>query len=111
MHSNNLNIFNITVNNNPQIGIWYANPNIYLKITEYSAKLNIPNENNKLISLEIGYNIIGSCGLFRSSKLKNYHRNQIEFKYDSHKNIINLYFYNKLTKRYVTIYMTKLSKI
>lgn len=95
--------------NQNQIGIWYAAPTTFLKITDSIAKLYIKTVSSTIIPSVIKYDPMHPGGIFKSKNFKNYKNNAIEFKYDSTQNIIELIYTNVKTNKIHTIELNKLS--
>ena len=106
---NNINISSKSDVNTNQIGIWYASPTTFLKITDTIAKLYIQTVSSTIIPSVIGYDPVYPGGIFISKNFIKYKDNAIEFKYDSNQNIIELQYTNSQTNKKHTIELTKLS--
>jgi len=95
--------------NQNQIGIWYASPTTFLKITDSIAKLYIQTVSSTIVPSVIKYDPMYPGGIFKSKNFRRYKNNAIEFKYDSTQNIIELKYTDVQTNKIYTVELNKLS--
>ena len=109
VYINNILVSNKEKSNKSQMGIWYASPNIFLKITDDISYLYIPKILKSYKPLRIEYNPNFAGGVFTSEFLYLLKNNSIEFNYNYKKQEMVLNYFNKDDENKIILNLKKLS--